>query len=179
MLPTGDPLGTVVTMLATPFGRLDGLAIDTAGAGGWLPTGSLPDLTSEGIIDGLPSSVSFSRRKVVVDGPPWGKIVGQRSPDTAIAVAVEDGINHGPHLGLAWPPTGAGRRQEGLQDSPLLACQITGVWLRVHTLSTFEPPLLEQTLSVTLVNLPLIRRVVGLFSQHCSFMISKVKSLVD
>src|SRR5271165_5438320 len=140
MLPTGDPLGTVVTMLATPFGRLDGLAIDTAGAGGWLPTGSLPDSTSEGIIDGLPSPVSFPRRKVVVNGPPWGKIVGQRSPDTAIAVAVEDGINHGPHLGLAWPPTGAGRRQEGLQDSPLLACQITGVWLRVHTLSTFETP---------------------------------------
>ena len=140
MLPTGDPLGTVVTMLATPFGRLDGLAIDTAGAGGWLPTGSPPDSTSEDVIDGLPGSVSFPRRKVVVDGPPWGKIVGQRSPDTAIAVAVEDGINHGPHLGLAWPPTGAGRRQEGLQDSPLLACQITGVWLRVHTLSTFETP---------------------------------------
>ena len=36
MLPTGDPLGTVVTMLATPFGRLDGLAIDTAGMGVWL-----------------------------------------------------------------------------------------------------------------------------------------------
>ncbi len=140
MLPTGDPLGTVVTMLATPFGRLDGLAIDTAGAGGWLPTGSPPDSTSEGVIDGLPGSVSFPRRKVVVDGPPWGKIVGQRSPVTAIAVAVEDGINHRPHLGLAWPPTGAGRRQEGLQDSPLLACQITGVWLRVHTLSTFETP---------------------------------------
>jgi len=140
MLPTGDPLGTVVTMLATPFGRLDGLAIDTAGAGGWRPTGSPPDSTSEGVIDGLPGSVSFPRRKVVVDGPPWGKIVGQRSPDTAIAVAVEDGINHGPHLGLAWPPTDAGRRQEGLQDSPLLACQITGVWLWVHTLSTFETP---------------------------------------
>ena len=149
MLPTGDPLGTVVTMLATPFGRLDGLAIDTAGAGGWLPTGSPPDSTSEGVIDGLPGSVSFPRRKVVVDGPPWGKIVGQRSPDTAIAVAVEDGINHGPHLGLAWPPTDAGRRQEGLQDSPLLACQITGVWLWVHTLSTFETPLLEQTLSAS------------------------------
>ena len=148
MLPTGDPLGTVVTMLATPCGRLDGLAIDTAGAGGWRPTGSPPDSTSEGVIDGLPGSVSFPRRKVVV-GPPWGKIVGQRSPDTAIAVAVEDGINHGPHLGLAWPPTGAGRRQEGLQDSPLLACQITGVWLRVHTLSTFETPLLEQTLRMT------------------------------
>ena len=147
MLPTGDPLGTVVTMLATPFGRLDGLAIDTAGAGGWRPTGSPPDSPSEGVIDGLPGSVSFPRRKVVVDGPPWGKIVGQRSPDTAIAVAVEDGINHGSHLGLAWPPTGAGRRQEGLQDSPLLACQITGVWLRVHTLSTFETPLLEQTLT--------------------------------
>ena len=149
MLPTGDPLGTVVTMLATPFGRLDGLAIDTAGAGGWRPTGSPPDSPSEGVIDGLPGSVSFPRRKVVVDGPPWGKIVGQRSPDTAIAVAVEDGINHGSHLGLAWPPTGAGRRQEGLQDSPLLACQITGVWLRVHTLSTFETPLLEQTLTST------------------------------
>ena len=38
MLPTGDPLGTVVTTLATPFGRLDGLAIDTAGAGGRPPT---------------------------------------------------------------------------------------------------------------------------------------------
>ena len=33
MLPTGDPLRTVVTMLATPFGRLDGLAIDTAALG--------------------------------------------------------------------------------------------------------------------------------------------------
>src|SRR5208337_1940255 len=52
-----------------------------------------------------------------VDGPPWGKIVGQRSPDTAIAVAVEDGINHGSHLGLAWPPTGAGRRQEGFRTA--------------------------------------------------------------
>src|SRR5271166_2044552 len=158
MLPTGDPLGTVVTMLATPFGRLDGLAIDTAGAGGWRPTGSPPDSPSEGVIDGLPGSVSFPRRKVVVDGPPWGKIVGQRSPDTAIAVAVEDGINHGSHLGLAWPPTGAGRRQEGLQDSPLLACQITGVWLRVHTLSTFETPLLEQTLRV-FFGLELVREV--------------------
>ena len=76
MLPTGDPLGTVVTMLATPFGRLDGLAIDTAGAGGWRPTGSPPDSTSEGVIDGLPGSVSFPRRKVVVDGPPWGKSWG-------------------------------------------------------------------------------------------------------
>ena len=96
MLPTGDPLGTVVTMLATPFGRLHSLAIDTAGAGGWLPTGSPPDSTSEGVIDGLPGSVSFPRRKVVVDSPPWGKIVGRCSPDTAIAVAVEDGINHEP-----------------------------------------------------------------------------------
>ena len=77
-----------------------------------------------------------------------GEIVGQRSPDTAIAVAVEDGINHGPHLGLAWPPTGAGRRQEGLQDSPLLACQITGVWLRVHTLSTFETPFWNRLLEL-------------------------------
>ena len=152
MLPTGDPLGTVVTMLATPFGRLDGLAIDTAGAGGWRPTGSPPDSPSEGVIDGLPGSVSFPRRKVVVDGPPWGKIVGQRSPDTAIAVAVEDGINHGSHLGLAWPPTGAGRRQEGLQDSPLLACQITGVWLRVHTLSTFETPLWNRLLECFFVD---------------------------
>ena len=153
MLPTGDPLGTIVTMLATPFGRLDGLAIDTAGAGGWLPTGSPPDSTSEGVIDGLPGSVSFPRRKVVVDGPPWGKIVGQRSPDTAIAVAVEDGINHGPHLGLAWPPTGAGRRQEGLQNSPLLACQITGVWLRVQTLSTFETPFWNRLLAKRGVNM--------------------------
>ena len=72
MLPTGDPLGTVVTMLATPFGRLDGLAMDTAGAGGWLPTGSPPDSPSEGVIDGLPGSVSFPRRKVVVDGPSMG-----------------------------------------------------------------------------------------------------------
>ncbi len=91
---------------------------------------------------------SFPRREEVVDGPPWGEIVGQGSPDTAIAVAVEDGINHGPHVGFAWPPTGPGRRQEGLQDRPLLVCQITGVWLRVHTLSTFRHPLLEQTLRV-------------------------------
>src|SRR5271157_5025739 len=161
MLPTGDPLGTVVTMLATPFGRLDGLAIDTAGAGGWRPTGSPPDSTSEGVIDGLPGSVSFPRRKVVVDGPPWGKIVGQRSPDTAIAVAVEDGINHGPHLGLAWPPTDAGRRQEGLQDSPLLACQITGVWLWVHTLSTFETPFWNRLSDLLICGILLWNRVRG------------------
>src|SRR5271157_4690736 len=140
VLPTRDPLGTVVTMLATPLGRLDGLAIDAAGTGRGLPTGSSPDSTAEGVIDGFPGAVSFPRREEVVDGPPWGEIVGQGSPDKAIAVAVEDGINHGPHVGFAWPPTGPGRRQEGLQDRPLLVCQITGVWLRVHTLSTFDTP---------------------------------------
>ena len=158
MLPTGDPLGTVVTMLATPFGRLDGLAIDTAGAGGWLPTGSLPDSTSEGIIDGLPSSVSFPRRKVVVDGPPWGKIVGQRSPDTAIAVAVEDGINHGPHLGLAWPPTGAAGGRRGFRTAHCWLVRSLGYAsgsypsrsrppfrnrLLVHMMRRFEQRLLE------------------------------------
>src|SRR5271165_5983039 len=93
VLPTRDPLGTVVTMLATPLGRLDGLAIDAAGTGRGLPTGSSPDSTAEGVIDGFPGAVSFPRREEVVDGPPWGEIVGQGSPDTAIAVAVEDGIN--------------------------------------------------------------------------------------
>ena len=122
MLPTGDPLGTFVTTLSTPFCRLDGLAIDTTCAGFWLPTGSPLDSTSESVIDGLPGSISFPHRKVVVDSPPWGKIVGQRSPDTTIAVAVEDSINHAASLScvaahLCWP------RQEGLQHSPLLTCQ--------------------------------------------------------
>ena len=76
MLPTGDPLGTVVTMLATPFGRLDGLAIDTAGKSVLAADRSPPDSPSEGVIDGLPGSVSFPRRKVVVDGPPWGESSG-------------------------------------------------------------------------------------------------------
>ena len=49
MLPTGDPLGAVVTMLATPFGRLDGLAINTAGVG--VGSDLVADSTSEGVID--------------------------------------------------------------------------------------------------------------------------------
>ena len=159
MLPTGDPLGTVVTMLATPFGRLDGLAIDTAGAGGWRPTGSPPDSPSEGVIDGLPGSVSFPRRKVVVDGPPWGKIVGQRSPDTAIAVAVEDGINHGSHLGLAWPPTGAAGGRRGFRTAHCWLVRSLGYGFGFIPFLRSRPPFWNR-LSVAAVLLALCRLVV-------------------
>ena len=37
------------------------------------------------------------------------------------------------------PPVRAGG-QEGLQDSPLLACQITGVWLGFIPFLMFETP---------------------------------------
>src|SRR5271166_4267463 len=77
VLPTRDPLGTVVTMLATPLGRLDGLAIDAAGTGRGLPTGSSPDSTAEGVIDGFPGAVSFPRREEVVDGD-WRQLPSAR-----------------------------------------------------------------------------------------------------
>ena len=76
VLPTRDPLGTVVTMLATPLGRLDGLAIDAAGTGRGLPTGSSLDSTAEARDPmAFAGAVSFPRREEVVDGPPWGEIV--------------------------------------------------------------------------------------------------------
>ena len=66
--------------------------------------------------------------------------MGQRSPDTAIAVAEKMALTTDRISVLRGrPPMRAGDR-EGLQDSPLLVCQITGVWLRVHTLSTLRPP---------------------------------------
>ena len=139
MLPTGDPLVPCRNHARHPLRVVLTVWLSILPALGVGCHGSLPDSTSEGIIDGLPSSVSFPRRKVVVDGPPWGENRGATLSRYSHCGCGEDGINHGPHLGLAWPPTGAGRRQEGLQDSPLLACQITGVWLRVHTLSQSVP----------------------------------------
>ena len=62
----------------------------------------------------------------------------QGPPGATIAVAVEDGIKHPPHLGLAGPPAGSGRRDHGLEDGPLFVGQVTRVWFRVHTLSTFD-----------------------------------------
>ena len=142
MLPTGDPLGTVVTMLATPFGRLDGLAIDSAGAGGWLPTGSPPDSTSEGIIHRLPGSVVSTPQSSCRRSSRW-KIVRQRAPDTAIAVAVEDGIDHGPHsVFRGRPPVRAGGR--GASGHTIAGLWITGVWLGFIP-CLLETPLLEQT----------------------------------
>ena len=111
MLPTSEPLGTVVTMLATPFGRLDGLAIDTAGNGGWLATGSPPASTSEGVIR-WPSKF---RLVSTPQSSPRRSSMGENDGATlfqiqAIAIAVEDRINHGPasRSCLGDPPLRAG-----------------------------------------------------------------------
>jgi len=67
---------------------------------------------------------------VVVDGLPRREVMRQGPPGATIAVAVEDGIKHPPHLGLAGPPAGSGRWDQGPEDGPWFVGQVTWVWFR-------------------------------------------------
>jgi len=46
----------------------------------------------------------------------------------------------------------------------LLACQITGVWLRVHTLTTFETPFWNRLLEKDSVESPNVRRAAAVIN---------------
>src|SRR3954452_20991618 len=58
--------------------RLDGLAVDAAGAGFGLLPGRFPDLTTQGVVDPFPQPAPAPAMEVVPHRPFGGKALGQR-----------------------------------------------------------------------------------------------------
>src|SRR4051794_21194475 len=77
------------------------------------------DLPTQGVEDRLPGAVGLPLLEVVVHGALGRQVVREHVPLAAGAVEVEDGVEHLPHLDLAWPS----RRIDGdqrLDDDPLI-----------------------------------------------------------
>src|ERR1019366_7267216 len=101
--------------------------IDSAGAGGGGASGQDADLRAECIEQSLPGAISGPVLKVVVDRLPGREIMGQRPPRTTLASMVEKSIDDVAQVGLARSPTPTWPWEEGLEQSPLLVRQITGI----------------------------------------------------
>src|SRR5512135_1603970 len=137
-LATVEPLAAVVTVGAADLGSPDRLAVDAAGAGSRLPPRLVTDLRSQGIVDRLPSAIGRPSNEVVVDGPPAWEVAWQSPPDAAVAVPVEDRVDHLSKVGFAGPPAGVGGRKVGLEDRPPGVSQVAGIGVGAHPLSTCE-----------------------------------------
>jgi len=87
-----ESLAAVIAVRAADLGRLDGLAVDTPGRGRRVSARPAADLAPEDAIEGRPGPVVPPLDEVVVDRPPLGEVVRQGPPGTAVAVAVEDGV---------------------------------------------------------------------------------------
>src|SRR5262245_55403041 len=80
-------------------GRLDGLAVEAAGAGlGPLP-GRFPDPAAQRVVDPLPEPVAPPPMEVIADRPLRREVMGQGRPRTAGAQDVEDGVEDLPEVG--------------------------------------------------------------------------------
>src|SRR5512135_2734232 len=109
--------------------RLDGLAVDAAGARlGFLP-GRLPDPAAQGVMDLLPQSVAAPAMEVVADRPLGWEVMGQGGPGAARAQNVEDGVENLAEVGLPWCPRLHRGWQQRLQDGPLLVAEVAGIGL--------------------------------------------------
>ena len=119
----------VVSPRASRPRRLDGLAVDAAGARLRLLPGGLPDPAAQGVVDLLPSPVATPLMEVVADRPLGREVVGQGGPGAAGAQDVGDGVEDLAEVGLPRRPGPYGGRQQWLQDRPLLVAEVAGIGL--------------------------------------------------
>src|SRR5262245_42481800 len=112
-------LAAVVAALLAALGRLDRLAVDVTGLRVGVAARDPADTPAQGGKQLLPGAVVDEGAEVVVDGfPGTAKIVGDGSPGAALAVVVEQGIEHLAHVVLAGAAAGLRRGNELLQDRP-------------------------------------------------------------
>src|SRR5512147_413251 len=93
-------LPRVVPPRAAGPSRLDGLAVDAAGAGFRSFTGRFPHPNTERVLDRLPEPATAPLMEIVVDRPFRGEVVRQGGPCTARAQDVGDGIEELTEVGL-------------------------------------------------------------------------------
>jgi hypothetical protein len=119
----------VVAPYAAGPGRLDGLAVDTAGARLGLFADPFPDLPPQGVVDLFPQPATAPAMEVVSHRPLGREVMGQGVPRTAIGQDIEDGVDDLAKVGGPWLPRSHRGRQQRLQEGPLGIIQVTGVGL--------------------------------------------------
>src|ERR1700751_392939 len=82
----------VVPPRARGPGRLDGLAVDTAGARLGLLADLFPDLPPQGVVDPFPRPATAPAMEVVSHRPLGREVMGQGVPRTAVGQEIEEGI---------------------------------------------------------------------------------------
>src|SRR5262245_51568043 len=89
----------VVPPLAAGSGRLDGLAVNAAGAGFGLLTGRLPQSTAEGVMDLRPQPMTPPTMEIIANRPFGREVMRQGRPRAPRAQDVEDGVENLPKIG--------------------------------------------------------------------------------
>jgi hypothetical protein len=117
----------VVTPRAGGSGRLDGLAVDTAGARFGPLAHGLADPIAERVVDPLPEPRATPLMEVAADGALGGEVMRQGRPSAAGTQEIEGGVEDGTQVGRA----GSARRDLGGQhrreDRPLLIAKVAGI----------------------------------------------------
>src|SRR3954451_17448791 len=135
----------VVSPLATGPRRLDGLAVDAAGAGFRLFPGGLAHPRTEGVMNPLPPPRTTPLMEVIADRPLRGKVVRQGRPGAPGTQDVEDRIQDLSEVGFSRCACGDRRRQQRLHNGPLGIVEIAGIRLArlgVHAKDSGEETLI-------------------------------------
>jgi hypothetical protein len=126
----------VVPPRAAGSRRLDGLAIDAAGAGFRFLTGRFPHADTERVMDLLPEPAPAPLMEIIADRPFRGEVVRQGGPGTAGAQEVEDSIEDLTEVGRPRRTDRERRRQQRCDEGPLSVVEVAGVGLAslgIHT----------------------------------------------
>src|SRR5512143_1809114 len=123
-LPPVDLLARIIASLPTTLGALDRLAVDIRDPRRRLASLGHAQLLPQGVGDPLPGAIVAPLREVVPDGALGQQVVRQQLPLATGAGLVQEGVEHLPHVGLAWSPARLGGRDQGLDDLPLLVGQV-------------------------------------------------------
>jgi hypothetical protein len=117
-----DFLAAILATLATLFGRLHRLTIDTRSTGGGLLRGRLlfANLGAQCLHHLWPRAIVSPRRKVCIDGALGQQIVWQHVPLAPCAVEVQDSVDDCAHVHRSRSPAGLRWGKKRLQDMPLI-----------------------------------------------------------
>ena len=117
-----DFLAAIIATLATLFGRLHRLTIDTRSTWGWLLRGCLlfANLGAQCIYHMLPRAIVSPLRKLFIDGALGQQIVWQHVLLATCAFEVQDSVDDCAHVHRSRSPAGLRWGYKRLQDMPLI-----------------------------------------------------------